>query len=268
MDKRFWGILIGALVIVFFIVKLSSTSHSSMTANKPALLDSGTSPAPASLISALTSIPTATLDSIGTGTAESQPTSINSPSLSLDGKPEVFFMGAEYCPYCATERWALTVSLSRFGTFSKLGTTHSSTTDVYPNTQTVSYYGSTYTSPYLTFVPVEIYTNVPDSEGYTTLQTPTAAEQKLVNAYDTGGSIPFIDFGGRYSISGATYNPSVLQGKSVGEIASALSTPNDPIAQGADGAANSITAAICKATDNQPQGVCDAAIQKIEGILK
>ena len=77
----------------------------------------------------------------------------------------VTYIGAEYCPFCAAERWALTVALSRFGTFSGLAGTHSSSTDVYPDTQTLSFYGSHYTSPYLDFQPVEETTNQPVGGG-------------------------------------------------------------------------------------------------------
>ena len=43
--------------------------------------------------------------------------------LTQDGKPKVLYIGAEYCPYCAAQRWALAVALSRFGTFDKLART-------------------------------------------------------------------------------------------------------------------------------------------------
>jgi hypothetical protein len=266
MDKRFWGILVVIVVVAFVVVKASSAPTPPQNSSKP-VQSTGATPAIAAVVNGITAVQTSTLDSIGIGTATSQPQPISSPSLTQNGKPEVFFMGAEYCPYCATERWPTTLALSRFGTFSKLGQTHSSSTDVYPNTQTISYYGSTYKSSYVSFVPVEIYTNIPDNGGYTTLQTPTAKEQSLVNSYDSGGSIPFIDFGGHYAISGATYNPAVLQGKSASDIASALSTPSSPIARGADGAANDMIATICKLTNNQPATVCDATIQKIESSL-
>ena len=55
-------------------------------------------------------------------------------------------MGAEYCPYCAAERWAMAVALSRFGTFSDLRLIHSSSADIYPNTPTLSFYRSSYAS--------------------------------------------------------------------------------------------------------------------------
>ena len=51
--------------------------------------------------------------------------------------------------------------------------THSSVTD--GNIPTVSFYGSTFTSPYLTFTPVETTTNQPSGNFYKPLETPTPA---------------------------------------------------------------------------------------------
>src|SRR5258706_4760621 len=112
--------------------------------------------------------------------------------------PEVFYMGAEYCPYCAAERWPMIIALSRFGTFSNLKTTSSSSSDVYPNTPTFTFHGATYTSQYVDFVSVET-----TDRNQNTLETPTAAQQALVNQYDTGGSIPLVDFCNPYSFYGA-----------------------------------------------------------------
>jgi hypothetical protein len=42
-------------------------------------------------------------------------------------------------------------------------------------------------------------------------------------------------------------------------VAEALHDPASPIAQGALGAANYITAAICKMTGGQPSGVCSSS---------
>jgi len=161
----------------------------------------------------------------------------------------------------------MAVALARFGTFKNLKVTHSSTTDVYANTQTLSFYGSTYTSDYLTFTPIELYTDIPSEGGYTTLQTPTTKEQDLANDYDSDQSIPFIDFGGKYKVGGATYNPQVLSGLSWGQIAGSLANPSSTTAKGVDGAANTLTAAICKLTNNQPGNVCDTVIQGLEAKL-
>jgi hypothetical protein len=171
----------------------------------------------------------------------------------------------------------MVVALSRFGSFSGLKTTQSSSVDQYPNTHTFSFHGATYTSPYLAFTGVEMQSNQQQGDGYATLDTPTAEQQQLLATYDTPaylgagattGAIPFIDFGGRFLVSGATYSAAVLEGKSQNEIAAALSDPTSAIGRGAIGVANSFTAAICSLTQNRPALVCtDPTIQRIEASL-
>lgn len=268
MSKNFWIAIAIIIVGVLVIVKLNSHTVKTNTSGKLTSSQTGASPAPSGVVSDLTSVPQTTLDMLGQGTAVNYPKAISAPMLSENGKPEIFYEGAEYCPYCATERWAMALSLSRFGTFTNLQATHSSGSDVFPDTQTLSFYGSTYSSPYITFVPVELYTNIPSDGAYTTLQTPTKQEDQLSNTYDSGGSIPFIDFGGRYVTNGASYNPEVLQGKTANQIAGSLANQNTAVAQGVDGSANTLTAAICKLTDNQPSNVCDSVIQGLENNLK
>jgi len=259
-------VVVLAIVLVFVIVKLNG---------KPAASAQGVSNGPtgsslAAVVNNVTSVPASTLNTVGAGggAVTGKPTTISGTALTENGKPEMLYLGAEYCPYCAAERWAMIVALSRFGTFSGLSTVHSSSTDVYPNTPTWTFYKSSYTSPYLTFTPVETTTNVADASNtppYVTLQTPTAAQQALVTKYvGASGSIPFIDFGNKYLISGASYNPALLAGLSWSTIATDLSNPSSPVAQAVDGTANYITAAICKMTGNQPASACTTAVQSLE----
>ena len=239
------------------------------------------------MVSKVTSVPASTLDKIGDGggqvTGKPQAVKGGTP-LTANGKPEMLYMGAEYCPYCAAERWAMIVALSRFGTFSGLSTVHSAAVngagqaEPYPNTPTWTFHGSSYTSKYLTFTPVESQTNIPDKSngGYTNLETPTSAQTALLNKYDvppyvpsgSEGAIPFIYFGGKYLIAGASYNPQVLAGKSWDQIASALTNPSSNIAKAVGGTANYITAAICKMTGNQPASACTSTVQSLESSLK
>ena len=72
--------------------------------------------------------------------------------LLLAGKPRVLYVGAEYCPYCAAQRWAVAAALSRFGTFADLSETASATDDIHPDTATLSFHGSSYTSEYVPVV--------------------------------------------------------------------------------------------------------------------
>jgi thiol-disulfide isomerase/thioredoxin len=54
---------------------------------------------------------------------------VSKDTIRRDGKPLVFFMGAEYCPYCAAERWAIVRALQEFGQWSGLKQTISAARD-------------------------------------------------------------------------------------------------------------------------------------------
>jgi hypothetical protein len=70
------------------------------------------------------------------------------------------------------------------------------------------------------------------------------------------GSFPFVDFGNKYVIAGASYDPAVLANLSWGQVAADLSSPSSKAGQALDATANRITAAICKMTGNMPGDVC------------
>jgi hypothetical protein len=217
------------------------------------------------VMTAVTSVPAATLNKIGVGSAQGGPQHITAPALTQAGKPKVLYVGAEYCPYCAAERWPVVVALSRFGTFTNLGVTSSAGNDVYPNTPTLSFHGATYNSQYLSFTGVETTSNKLVNGNYAPLDTLTPADQQTFTTYDqppyvTGqaGSIPFVDIAGKYVSSGATYSPQLLHGLSQAQVAAELNNPSSQIAQAVDGSANLFTAALCQATGNKPGNVCTA----------
>jgi hypothetical protein len=222
----------------------------------------------------VTSVPAATLDQVGGGTVTAPPTTISGAPLTSGGKPEMLYIGAEYCPYCAAERWGMIVALSRFGTFKGLATIRSAerngagTAEPFPLTATFTFVNASYTSKYLTFTSVEEFTNIPDKAtgGYTPLQTPTAAQQALIQKYDAAnqGAIPFIDYGNKFMSVGASYNPGVLAGLSWTQIAGDLSTPSSAVAQGVLGTANYATAAICSLTGDQPATACTPAVKALQ----
>lgn len=270
------SIVVVILVVVGFVIfRGNGGSSASGVSNGP------TGAALTSVVNQATSVPAATLDKVGSGSGQvsAKPSTISGSPLTSDGKPEMLYVGAEYCPYCAAERWGMVVALSRFGTFSGLSTVHSSSSDAYANTPTWTFYGSTYTSKYLSFVPVEETKNYRQGNStnqntpYVTLQNLTSAQQALVSKYDSppyvsqqsAGAIPFIDFGNKYLISGASYSPQILDGHTWAQVATALKDPSSQIAQGVDGTANYITAAICKITNNQPASACTTVVKSLEG---
>jgi hypothetical protein len=221
--------------------------------------------ASAQLLAAISGIPGTTFDRVGVGKVDSLPKRLNGqPPLADGGKPLVVYIGAEYCPFCAAQRWPLVVALSRFGTFGGLSTTHSASDDVYANTATVSFHGASYTSQWLVFQGVETNTNVRKGNGYTPLDSLTAQQRGLLSTYDappyvpasSAGAIPFLDLGNAYVITGASISPQLLEGRTADEIAAALANPDDPLAQAILGAANAFTAMLCRLTANQPANVC------------
>jgi hypothetical protein len=216
--------------------------------------------APASVTSGIAEVPTSVLDQVGIGTVSALPTATSGPPLrTAGGTPRVLYIGAEYCPFCATERWPLAVALSRFGSFTGLGEVRSAPApEVYPDTATLTFSRSAYHSPQLAFTAVETQSDQVVHGHYAPLQTPSPADTAVLRAHDSSGSIPFIDIGGRWVIVGASLDPQVLHGKSQAQIAAALADPSSPIARGVDGAANVITAGICQVTGNAPTGVCHA----------
>ena len=263
-------VVVLAIVVAFVVIKLNS--------GKPSADNSSNGPtgsALSSVIANTTSVPASTLDAVGGGTFTGKIQSVSGgTALTANGKPEMLYMGAEYCPYCAAARWSMIVALSRFGTFSGLQTIHSAAAngagqaEPDPNTPTWTFLNAKYTSQYLTFTPVEMQTNIPDSTtgSYTNLQTPTAAQQALLAKYDASnnGAIPFIDFGNKYLSIGSPYDPGVLSGLSWSTIASDLHNPNSAVAKAINGTANYFTAAICKMTNNQPASACTTAVQSLE----
>jgi hypothetical protein len=276
-------IVVLAIVLTFVLIKLNAKTTSSPGSSRP---NSHTSAAPAAVVDKVTSVPASTLNTVGSGAFAGKIQAItgNPAPLTANGKPELLYIGAEFCPFCAAERWAMIVALSRFGTFSGLGIVRSATADgagnqePFPGTATFTFAHATYTSTYLAFSEVELYTNIPDTSTgtYTTLQKATPAQQALVNKYDAppyiesaaAGSIPFLDFGNKYVSIGASYNPQILSGLSWSTIAGDLSNPNSAVAEAVDGTANYITAAVCSMTGNQPASACTTTVRSLETQLK
>ncbi len=255
--------VIGVVVIVVLVVVVVSR------------VTSGGSPQTGNISQAIhdvTSVPQSVFDEVGNGSlnatqlpisAVKNPTTLTGSS----GKPEVLYMGGEYCPYCAADRWVMLTALSRFGTFSGVKYMFSSSTDVYPNTPTFTFVDTKFSSPYVDFVPVEMYSRTEPADGQPNLQQPTAEQRQLMSTYDTGGGIPFLLVGGRF-VGSTPYSPADLAGKTQAQVASALSDPSQQTTQDIIGNANLLTATICSITHGTPSTVCQSpGVQKAGQLL-
>jgi Domain of unknown function (DUF929) len=250
------GVVVAIALVVGVFIYLSNQQSNSNFAQ------GSTDPA---VFKAVTTVSSALLSQAGTGGVQNPFNRVPAGTPVLKGptgKPEIFYYGAEFCPYCAAQRWSMVVALSRFGTFDKLPQITSSSTDVYPNTSTFTFLGSKYTSSYIDFVPLEN-----EDRNGNPLQQPTPAEQQLLTKFNVQG-YPFIDIANLYTIAGPMYDPGVLSGLSHQAIANQLSDPSSTVARNILGSANYLTAAICAATQNQPASVCTASpIPSIEQSL-
>lgn len=242
-------VAIVAVVAALIVVKVVSGSGSTKSGTPAA----AASPA---VTAALAGVPTSVFDAIGRGDAASAPKPTSGSALTGNGKPRVLYVGAEWCPYCAAERWVIAVALERFGDFTGLQEVASSPSDVYPNTASLSFHGATYTSNYLDFTGKELYSNQVSGGTYQSLDTITGADKTLFDK--SGGGYPFVDLGGTSTV-GAQYNPAVLKGKTQSQIAGELDQPKSTIALSIDGAANLVTAKLCTLTGNAPTAVCTSS---------
>jgi thiol-disulfide isomerase/thioredoxin len=254
--------IIPILVVVTAVVGYYIFTQSGTTGGNSGL---NGQPVSAAVLNDLSGVSVSTLNQVGKGASGvNSPTSISGASpLTLNGKPEVLYMGAEYCPFCAAERWSMIVALDKFGNFTGINYMQSSSTDTLPSTPTFSFVDATYTSKYITFVTVE-----QQNRNYNSLQTATAEEESLLKSYDNGGTIPFVDFANSYVITSSQFSPAALRvgGLASGspynwtEIAPQLNNASSVFAQNVDGAANRIISAICKVDGNAPTSVCSQSL--------
>jgi hypothetical protein len=265
-----WVVVLLVLVIVAGLLLFKVTRTNQNDNGRPKAM-----PAPGAVVQAAATVPAAVFNTVG-ASAAGVPVPVvlsGQPPLTSQGRTEVVYVGSEFCPYCAAVRWSLVVALSRFGTFSHLGQTRSSSSEAFPGLQSFSFDGAGYRSRDVAWSGVEEYGPTLDTAvpvGYRMLHQPGPEALTLMARYGpddaaawAGGSatLPFVDIGNRVLVEGAGigFSPGVIQGLSLSQIASDLSEPTSPVAEAIIGGANEITAGICAGTDQLPARVCRSA---------
>lgn len=211
-------------------------------------------PISSSLSQEITGVSSSTLSSVGLTSGISPPIKTCANPLVSGGKPLVFYVGGEFCPFCAAERWSMVVALSKFGVFSNLTYMMSWANEQNPgdqNISTVSFNFASYTSSYISFIGIEEF-----DRSDQVLHTLTSSENALVSQFDSAKSIPFIDIANNYTVVGAQYSPSTLSGLTWDQIGSQLDNPGSTVGKSIDGAANTLITAICKSDGSMPADVC------------
>jgi len=204
-------------------------------------------------ISKVTTIPASVFDTVGAPTdANAVPKKVDGTPLTKDGKPRVIYVGAEFCPYCASERWAMVAALSRFGTFEGLAPTRSAKND--GDIPTVTFTKSTYKSDYLAFDAWET-----SDRDFKPLQTLPQDVDALFKKYNPGGGIPWTFYGTHMLPgSGIPLEPLLKHTGDNGwnEIADQMAAGTGDVGKSIDASANMISAQVCALTDGQPANVC------------
>ncbi|MCU1363495.1 MAG: hypothetical protein JWM55_1323 [Acidimicrobiaceae bacterium] len=203
-----------------------------------------------------------TLETVGLPATVAIPTRVN-PTLPTAGTNGVVsYVGAEYCPYCAIQRWGLLVALSKFGTFINLNNEiFSSSSDAYPHLASWSFVGAKYASEYFRFEPVELTSNKPISGGgHEPLEKMSEAQRVAYDKFNPQGELPFVDFGNHFVTLGASSSPAVLEGLSLSAIGQQLKNPKSAVALAVDGSANYFIASLCSMAQTDAPAICSSRV--------
>lgn len=166
---------------------------------------------------------------------------VSKEPMKKSGKLFVFFMGAEYDPYCAAERWAIVRALQKFGQWSGLKQTISAAKDEpFLNLPTYDFTEATYTSPHIEFVARE----TKDRE-FKPLQKLLKTEEKIIHKWDPQKQIPFLLIGGRFMQIGAGFTPKIFIGHTFRQTETEMKKVESEIRKTIDDEANIISALLC-----------------------
>lgn len=165
----------------------------------------------------------------------------------------VFFMGAQFCPYCGAERWALVNALERFGTLTGFGKDMSNDgIDGYKPVVTYDLRNATYTSQYISFSDKEV-----QDHNFKPLQKLDPTEEAYINKYDPRGGWPFTIINGQYAALGNAYSPKLFEGANFDTIRQQLMAgTHNQITDAITREASLITRYLCASTGGQPADVC------------
>lgn len=194
---------------------------------------------------------------------------IKGPRPNTGSKTGLLYIGADFCPYCAGDRWGLMLTLLRFGKLDGVRYMLSSSSDVYPNTPTVTFQHATYHSAYVDFQAVE----TADRDEHP-LMVPDKLQTKIFTTFDAppyvqySQSIPFVYLDGKYQLNTLLATPQELGGKDWQQVAAAFADPKSALFKSVMPRVNLLTAAICRTNGGKPADVCTApGVKAAAGVL-
>ncbi len=271
------AVLAWSAVLVLLIGVVALVTYALTHVSTPATVTQTARTSPA-VLATLATVPMTTFDEVGVtvpGVDLTPPEVVTGQApLVSGGLPEVLAIGAEYCPFCAAERWPLVVALARFGHFTVLHDATSAAQSVFPGTPTFSFAHVGYSSRFVAFTGVELFSGQTGADGtFIRITRLTPDQSALVARFGAAGEAggitePFVDVAGRMVATTAAFSPALLAGQSQAQIADEASQPPaaattgsttaPPTGQAIIAAANQLTAGICVATGQRPASVCQS----------
>ena len=217
----------------------------------------------------------------------------------VNGKPSAIYVGATSCIYCAENRWAMALALSRFGSFTSLYKGYSALGDgdvptLFWAPQNITGSGvdfmNYYTSNYINFFSGEFDSQItggfqPPSSGYNTfIQGATAQSDRLAMEYmanisqfkgtpttlfgtTLNGGADAVVFGTENSTTQKNTQYPPLTFMTHGSIIKQLSGMSSTFALEEYAAADVYVAQICLSINNTASACSLPAITSIEGII-
>ena len=147
---------------------------------------------------------------------------LDANALFINNMVSFVYVGGEFCPICAMERWAVVMALSHFGNFSNPSFYYSSEGSI----PTYNFTKISYSSSVVNFEKVE----VSDQQTHS-LEPLNGVPATLYNKYNTNQYIPFICIGGTYVQigSGPSLNTNSFSGLTNQQVESQIQSKNGVI---------------------------------------
>ena len=166
-------------------------------------------------------------------------------------------MGAGFCPFCASERWAIVRALRNFGSWQGLIETASADHDEkYLSIPTLNFANTKYTSDHIEFVGRETA-----DRNFEPVQELDERDYEILEAFNPDQIIPFFLIDGQFMQVGSGYSPQLLEGMDHAKVKAELANPGSSVGNAISREADNITALICKSLDGKAS-VCNSEIIK------
>jgi thiol-disulfide isomerase/thioredoxin len=179
------------------------------------------------------------------------------PLKQSSGKPLIFFMGAGFCPYCASERWAIVRALYNFGSWQGLiETTSAEHDEKYLSIATLDFSRAKYTSDYLEFIGRETA-----DRNFEPLQELTEKDYEIIDTFNPDQIIPFLLIDGQFMQVGSGYSPQLLEGMDHAKVMREIENSASLLGYTIKTETDNITAFICKSISGRAN-ICNSQDNK------